>query len=203
LNYYESSQIRRIIRFIVLIFALVVASAIPASADICFPMILGLGICSFWIIPIVLIIEALAAKYILTWPIRKSLVMAFNANAVSAIVGIPVTILLFVAAELLRVNALHFPVALQESVKIIFAAPNMLYDYDTQNTWAVPAFAAMLCVPFYFMSVGCEHLIARLYVDKEKAQIRQVKKWAWLANLFSYSFIVSYLVIKMLNDQTW
>ncbi len=53
----------------------------------------------------------------------------------------------------------------------------------------VPAAAAVLCVPFFFMSVMVENLVARRFFEKEDRLA--VLRWAWQANVLSYSLVMA------------
>jgi hypothetical protein len=62
-------------------------------------------------------------------------------------------------------------------------------------SWLVPAAGAVLCVPFFLASVWIERNVAQRFAGLHSGAVR---RWAWWANVASYSVIASTLTILAL-----
>jgi hypothetical protein len=123
--------------------------------------------------------------------------MAASANLVSTLVGIPVTWGILVFLQLITGAGAGWGLEtpLQKVLAVTVQSP-WLIPYEGDLDWMVPAAAAVLCVPFFFMSVWCENVVARGLVEKSLRP--NVWQWAWLANSLSYGLILLFLGMKLL-----
>ena len=130
------------------------------------------------LLPVVLV-EALVARRLLRLGFRRSLKVALVANLVSTGVGIPVTWFALVLVEMLGA-ALGFAGATLAGItsepgrwfQIAFF-PFMAAWLPDGAPWMVVAAAVILCVPFYFVSVWLEFLVARrLLPEFEPVQVK-------------------------------
>ncbi len=138
-------------------------------------------------IPIALVEAAVARRHLgLSW--RRALKVATAANLVSTLVGIPLTWGVGVLAESFIGPVLPFPIhpssTTSQVIESIVMAPWLGSNVES---WMVTLAALSLCVPFFFVSVWAEYLVANwLLHDIEEAG---VKGWAWRANGASYGAI--------------
>jgi WG containing repeat len=163
-------------------------SAGPARADSGLPMLLIVWPSAWLLLLAIIPIEAAVAIRVLKVGWKKSLVIVTIANLVSTIVGIPVTWFLMLLPEFVgagRAFGLHSIINRVLSVSLQSA---WLVPYESDLSWMVPAAAAVLCVPFFFMSVVVESLCARRFVSKESRSA--VWRWSWIGNGITYGCIV-------------
>ena len=144
----------------------------------------------------VVAIEALVAMKMLQLRLRRALVVTAAANAVSTLVGIPVT--WFV---LLGIEWMPYFIGIPDDTRWQTAIA-----VTTQWAWispfgnlgiTIPMAAIVLCVPFYFVSVWVEYLVARRMVAND---FRQVRRFSWWANFWSYSAIVVFWAGRILTS---
>jgi hypothetical protein len=150
---------------------------------------------------VIIPLEAFVATRRMGTSWARSLKVAAIANLASTVVGVPLTWLVLAAAEisLQYAGSLLAPHAgpqhpLSPLAGIAVGAVNMVMmapwvvPYEESLYWMVPTAALILCVPFFFVSVWVEYLIARRMMGREHAT--QTRDWAWRANLWSYSLLV-------------
>lgn len=137
----------------------------------------------------VVVIESFVAVKSLGLRFRRAIVVTAAANAVSTLVGIPVTWFVLVVLELIITNGGQWqPIdtPIQATLAIVQQAA-WLCPYEEALDWMIPAAAVVLCIPFYFVSVWIEYLVARYMVANAR---RQVLRFSWWANSWSYLGIV-------------
>ena len=171
-----------------------------ACSPVCLYGDVGLPMLAFlwpwaWVLflPIV-VVEAYAARRRLSNSWRQALKLSFLANLCSTALGIPVTWLLLLAIALLGCPLIH--IGVPEKIVVILLAPVALAWLPPsveQHQWWIPFAALVLCIPFFFMSVYIEYLIAT-HVQKDELRSR-LRSWSWLANLASYIPIILSLAI--------
>ena len=172
--------------------SILVILASPANADSGLPMLAVVWPAS-WILLIGIIpIEAAIAVRVLKTGWRQSLIAVFWANLSSTILGIPVTWLgmtilqyLFFISNVADVG--HLPNGLQVTLFLVWGS-SWLMPVEADLNWMIPAAAAVLCIPFFFMSVVIECFCIRRFFFKENKLL--VWRWAWIANGITYGFIV-------------
>jgi len=182
-------------RKIWIVLALFVGFPSIASANAGLPMLLLV-----WpgflvlLVPIVLLEAAYGRRFFpLGW--KDSLGVSALANVVSTIAGIPLTWVVLLLLEMAVGIPLGFVVSqpgpIGSAVYFIVSSPWLLPD-ETHIYWQLPLASAILCVPFFFASVFIESRVARrILPDGFKDQST---RWAWRANLLSYSPIVATLL---------
>ncbi len=159
----------------------------PAHADAGVPMLAVVWPASWILLFPVILLEAAVGRRVLRVSWKQALVVAAKANALSTLVGLPLTWLGLVILEMFvsgRAFGLDIP---GRRILAVTVQSPWLLPYEHDLYWMIPAAAAALCVPFFFMSVAVEYLVARYSVPPE--QRRAVGAWAWLANLASYGLI--------------
>lgn len=172
-----------------------------ARADAGVPM-LALMAVPMWLSLLVIIpLEAMIARKTLAASWSTCLKVSSLANAASTLIGVPITWCLLVALEYagyalvpIGLNALGpktETISLAQPAAKAFLAvltSPWLLPLETDLYWMVPTAALLLCVPFFFVSVWSEQLVARKLLGSEF--IQQVRDWSWKANIASYSLMV-------------
>jgi hypothetical protein len=171
--------------------------ATPAYANIGVPMLFALWPASWLLLLLIIPLEAAVPMGSLGISYRQRLILAASANTVSTVVGIPLTWGLLVFLQIITGagSAWGLGTPLQKVLAVTVQSP-WLIPYDGNLDWMIPAAAAVLCVPFFFMSVWCENLVARRIVEKRERP--QVWRWAWQANGASYALILVSLGMRLL-----
>jgi hypothetical protein len=145
--------------------------------------------------------EGWFARRMLALPWRRALGVSALANLVSTLVGIPLVwfVLLLVEFGLGWIISRGFvpetppPDALINAIAITLMAPWLGPGVELKR-WIVPAAAAYLCIPFYVASVFCENIVVRRLLREHDPN--RIRRWAWLANGFSYG--IAFLVLVSL-----
>jgi len=177
--------------------ALLLLLASPAYADAGVPMLLVIWPASWALLLFIIPLEAAVGLRAPRISFGNRLKMAAAANLVSTLAGIPLTWGLLVGLQMLGgggsawgLETLH-----QKPLAVTVQSP-WLIPYDNALDWMIPAAAAVLCIPFFLMSVGCEYLVARRFIEKPRWP--QVRRWAWQANTVSYGLILLFLGLQLL-----
>jgi len=135
-------------------------------------------------VPVVLV-EAWIARRVLETPWPRSLRVATLANAVSTIVGIPITWVMLTVAEFVTFDVIggrNVPGLMGTVLSAPWLGPSGFGEY-----WRVPLAAALLCVPFALASVAIEGVIAGwTLAELPRARVR---RWAWVANAGTYGLL--------------
>ena len=156
-----------------------------AQADIGLPMLAIVWPGSWILILPIIILEALIAKRILNSNWGLAFKISGAANAVSTIVGIPITwFALALIFWLLGIFAFYLP--LPESMQVAIMIPFYtlwLPPIVEKHIWLIPLSATILCLPFFFASFILEKMVAgKLASELPKGTIRI---WALKSNLYS------------------
>ncbi len=180
---------RVLIKTVFLSLCLLVVSTAPARADAGVPMLAIVWPSSWFLLLAIIPIEAAVAVRVLKTGWKKNLIMVSVANLASTILGIPVTWFLLVVCQMLAGGGGAYGLGTDQSrmIAVTLQSP-WLIPYDTDLPWMIPTAAAVLCVPFFFMSVFVEEMSARRFVPKESHPL--LRRWSWIANSLSYGCIV-------------
>ena len=173
--------------------------AAPAHADAGAPMLALVWPCAWILLIPIILVEAVVAVRVLKLGFWAGVKIAGIANLVSTLVGIPVTWVLLVLIQMLTGGggAWGIDTIPRKVLAVTWQSP-WLIPYESEFYWMVPAAAAVLCVPFFFMSVWCENLVARRFFAKEERP--NVLRWAWKANLLSYGLVILWpLTVLLVN----
>jgi hypothetical protein len=148
--------------------------------------------CSWLLLLAIVPIEAAVAVRVFEIGWKKSLTMSGAANLVSTIVGIPVTWVLLVVLQLSLGGgrAYGLDTVWTRVIAVTFQSP-WLIPYDVNPNWMLPTAAAVLCIPFFFMSVAVESFCARRFTKDRR---RLAWHWSWIANGITYGCIVIGLI---------
>jgi hypothetical protein len=161
---------------------------VNASADAGLPMIIIVWPASGVLFLPIVVIEALVARKLLGLTFRRSLGVSAVANAVSTVGGIPLTWALLVLPL--------FGVALLPDALGFLALPfYVAWLPPVEATWLIPLAVGLFCVPCFFASVFIERWVARRLLRGHAAP--EVRRWSWVANLWSYGAIWLALLIAM------
>jgi hypothetical protein len=142
---------------------------------------------------------------------RKRVVWATTtANAVSTLVGIPLTWGILFACEMGLWGALSrtsignssWNSPLAQVIGTIFTAP-WLAPVGESGSWAVPLAALVLLIPFFFVSVWVEQQVMKRFFRTPSAEEIQtvvlsgttLRKAVWGANVLSYGFLFLFAVV--------
>ncbi len=178
------------------------AFAAPARADAGIPMLMLVWPAAWLLLLLIIPLEAWFARRMLGLSWRRVLGVSALANLASTLVGIPVAWILLVILEMgtgLTIAAAdargwRIPEAVQNALGIALMAP---WLGPNARPWMVPAAAAFLCVPFFLVSVLCESLVARRRLAD--CDTREIRRWAWFANGFTYSIAFVVLVVLAIH----
>jgi hypothetical protein len=167
-----------------------------ARADVGVPM-LAFVWPSAWVlfIPICLV-EAYVAKRLSALPFGECAKLAVVANAWSTLVGIPLTwfaLLLLEIAVGLGISSLPSDATW---AWILLAPLHAAWLPPTTVHWHLYGAAALLCIPFLFVSIRVERWSAGHRLSSELA-----RRWARAANLATY--IPIFLVLSLLAVIDW
>jgi len=151
-------------------------------------------------IPIV-VIEAWVARRIVELDWQTSLKKAGIANAVSTLVGIPLTwgvlgvieIILSQGGRAYGINTLS-----GKLIAVTLQAP-WLIPYESDLNWMIPSASIFLLIPFFFASVFIERWVFGWKSQLDKAKI---KTWSWKANLLTYGLLQLVLVCFLIYGIT-
>jgi hypothetical protein len=170
-----------------------ILSCEPAQADAGVPMLMVVWPCAWILLLAVVPIEAAVAVRLLNIGWKKGLVMVGVANLASTLVGIPATWGLLAACQMALGGGgvIGLQTTWTRILSVTLQSP-WLIPYEHDLPWMIPTAAAVLCVPFFFMSVLSEYLCARFFVSPN---IRPMLwRWSWIANGVTYGCIVIGLI---------
>lgn len=190
-------------------FLILLASFFSASAyaDAGLPMlIITLPLMFFTFIPIVLIEGLILLNYL---PISKKLAFqtAFISNLISTFIGIPITWMGLVALEFAIAYSQYY-LAKTFSFNLDNPFINSLMQITIYSpwlgpngaSWIVPAAAAFLLIPFFFVSWFIEYQISKKILKSENPIL--IKKAVLIGNLFSYAMLeiitVVYIIARLI-----
>ncbi len=143
-------------------------------------------------IPIV-IIEAWVARRIVELDWKTSLKKTALANAVSTLIGIPLTWGVLVVIEIILSQggrAYGINTFTGKLIAVTVQAP-WLIPYESDLDWMIPSASIVLLIPFFLTSVYVERWIfgMKSQIDKTK-----IKSWSFKANLLTYGLLQAILV---------
>jgi hypothetical protein len=164
-----------------------------AYADTGVPMLALLWPASWVLFIPIVVIEAWVARRILELDWQTSLKKTGIANAVSTLIGIPLTWGALVIVEIMLsqggraygINTLSGKI-----IAVTVQAP-WLIPYESDLDWMIPAASIVLLIPFFFVSVFIERWI---FGRKSQLNKAKVKSWSWKANLLSYALLQAVLI---------
>jgi hypothetical protein len=138
----------------------------------------------------VVVLEAFVARRVLGGSWRSSLRISGLSNFVSTLAGIPIAwVAILLLGTLVRLLTSGLPQSVRSWILMPFHAA-WLPPFRDSPLWLVPAAGAFLCLPFFAASVWIERRVAQRFAG---LQVADVRRWAWQANLASYSLIAAAL----------
>lgn len=162
-----------------------------AFANIGVPMIAvvypGMGLL---LIPI-MVLEALIIQRRLGIERRRAFLTSISSNALSTIVGVPLTWIALFSLQALVGGGSPGP-SIQTLAGKLFAvtvqAPWMMPE-EAELYWMVPTATLVLLVPFLFMSWLVEYQLSKLFIrDGDRPTLRRA---VLIANLWSYALLAA------------
>jgi hypothetical protein len=167
----------------------------PLFADTGIPLIGGTIFLGWFALIPVALIEAIMAVWMLRWRFPFAAKWVFLANAFSMLLGIPITWFLVTLLQMCTGGGGWG----DGSVVGVLRGPAWLGPgYIPDLRWAIPLGLIILCVPFFFMSWWLEYVFLYAFAGKlDKDAKTPIRRYAWKANLASYSLLVALLIVAM------
>jgi hypothetical protein len=168
-----------------------------ARADVGVPMLALIWPASWVLFIPIVAIEAWIARKIVGLTVKRSILAATVANAVSTLVGIPLVWGALAAAEIVFSNggrALGIDSFLRRVYAVTVQAA-WLIPYESELHWMVPLAAIVLLVPFFFASVFLERTVFRRFCSSSPELAR---RWSWVANGATYGLTLTGLVVVLI-----
>jgi tetratricopeptide (TPR) repeat protein len=177
--------------------AAVLVFPIDAHADAGVPMLALMAVPMWASLLVIIPLEAYIATKRIGVGWWRCVKVSAVANLVSTVVGVPVTWILLVLAEIsMSYLGQHlmpaqgpahtvprFWGAALTALNVILTAP-WLVPIESDLYWMIPTAALILCLPFFLASVWIEYRVARRMVGLDRGP--RAFDWAWRANLASY-----------------
>jgi hypothetical protein len=179
------------------LFAVLTAIPCSARADAGVPMLVLIWPASWILFIPVVALEAWIARKIVGLTVKRSVLASACANAVSTLVGIPLVWALLVVIELTFSKGgqgFGIDTFWRRAYAVTVQAP-WLIPYESELHWMIPLAAVVLLVPFFFASVFIERVVFRRVCSSSPELAR---RWSWMANVASYSFILAGLVVVLI-----
>jgi len=167
-----------------------------ASANVGVPMLAVVWPASWWLLVPVILLESLVAVRLLRVGFVRGARVVGIANLLSTLAGIPITwgILVLVQMLLGWGDARWMPDSLTGALAAVTLQSPWLMPFEEQLRWMVPAAAAVLCVPFFLMSIIAEGPVVGVLLDLDG---KDTWRWAWRANGLTYGLIWLFLGISV------
>lgn len=183
---------------IILAIALCISLSPSALADAGVPMLIIVWPASWMLLFAIIPVESFVAHRLLHIGWKKSFLAVTVANLASTLLGIPITWLLLVGLQMVLGGggAYGLETDMNKILAVTLQSP-WLIPYEQDLSWMIPAAAAVLCVPFLFMSVVVEYFVVRRFIARE--DWRLVWRWSWIANAITYGLIISGILVVLVN----
>jgi hypothetical protein len=165
-------------------------------ADVGIPLIVPVIFLGWFALIPVVFIEAVMAIWILRWRFRFAMWWVFLANVFSTLIGIPVAWFLVVVVTVSTGGGGWG----DGTIVGVLKSPAWLGPgYIPDLSWAGPLALIVLCVPFFFASWWLEYWFLYAFTARLDVQARiPVRRYAWKANLASYTLLVLLLTSAVL-----
>ena len=152
----------------------------------------------FSLIPIVLI-EAVYLQKSLSLNFRNAITGSILANAVSTLLGVPLTWFGLVALQLVTGGggAYGLDTTLGKVGAVTWQAA-WLIPYESDLHWMVPVAGTVLLIPFFFVSWWVEYLICKRRFTTANSVV--VKRAVRNANLITYGLLLFWPVVFYLRS---
>lgn len=195
----------------IMILYLAVMSDIPAYADACAPLIMLVWPESWLFLTLIIPIEIVVGLRVFSSSRTTTLKAVITANVVSTLFGIPLTSVAFYLFGTTIMHVWGAPSAIdwtrlpliQKIVMTITLSGLLHLPFSGLLTaplsdWSLSRLipAMVLCIPFFFISVLLEYFVGRRFWGKEQREL--VRRWAWIDNACSYTFVLIVLGIRLL-----
>jgi hypothetical protein len=143
----------------------------------------------FLLVPIVAV-ETWIARRITTVSAERRYLGVLTANAVSTIVGWPLTWIILALLQLFIIpggqSGYNFPAPFGAIASVTLQAA-WLMPYQDQLYWMIPTAAMVLLIPAFFVTILVEMLVLRFFWRETVSSER--KSFVWTANIASYGLL--------------
>lgn len=160
-----------------------------ANADVGIPMLAFAWPAAWASLPVVVLLEGVAAHRLLALSFKDSLWLSLRANAWSTLIGIPIGWAAMLALEFLMalvLTALPRGFLTGSPLRFLVAPFYAAWIPPTRDVWPLFAAGLLLCFPFYALSVRLEARIAESVVPKPAAL-----RWARAGNRITYGLFAA------------
>ncbi len=172
-----------------------------AHADAGVPMLALIWPASWALFVPIVAIEAWVARRIVNLDWKTCIKTVGIANALSTLIGIPLTWGALVIIEMILSHggrAYGIDTLAGKIIAVTIQAP-WLIPYESDLGWMIPAASMVLLIPFFFASVFIERWVFGLKREIDKTKI---KSWSWRANLLTYGLLQAILVCFLIYGIT-
>lgn len=173
-------------KWIISILCLTIPSAAWANAGL--PMIVLVVPAMLWALIPIIVVEAFYLEKSLDLPRATAAKCAAISNAISTIIGVPLTWLALVIIQMITGGGQAYGLDsfFYKMLAVTWQAP-WLIPYESDLDWMVPIAGLSLLVPFFFVSWWIEYLIVRFFVTNRSHDL--IKRKVRNANLISYGLL--------------
>lgn len=177
--------------------ALLLLNGGPAWANMGLPMLAAVWPAAYLLLVPIIILEAAVAQNVIHVSFGSAIQIAAVGNVVSTVLGMPVCWLILVVVQVVTNNCGAYGLnTLRGRILSVTLQSPWILPYRGEEYWMVPAAELTLCIPFCLMSVWSEYLSVCLFL-RNQVPLKELLRWAWTANLISYSIIVCSLLIYL------
>jgi len=164
--------------------AAILAVAFPAHGDPEVPLLGAVWPGSWAGLLLIIPVEAVIGVCFIGFGRKQAVKISTYANLISTLLGIP---LAYIGLIMVAVLTEHWGEGSNSGL-------DRLYDVTLGSAggfeypdWTAPCARMFLCIPFFFVSVWSEYLLARKMLPKDDRP--RALRWSWRANITSYSLI--------------
>jgi hypothetical protein len=162
----------------------------PILADAGVPMLMVMFPAAFFLLVPIVAVETWIARRISPVSAERRFLGVLTANAVSTIVGWPLTWILLALLQLFVIpggsSGYNFRTPFGAIASVTLQAP-WLMPYEDQLYWMVPTAAMVLLIPAFFVTILTEGLVLRFLWRETVSSER--KSFVWTANIASYGLL--------------
>lgn len=162
----------------------------PILADAGVPMLMLVFPAAFFLLVPIVAIETWVARRVSPVSAERRFLGVLLANAVSTIVGWPLTWIVLALLQLFVIpggqSGYNFPPPFGAIASVTLQSA-WLMPYEDQLYWMVPTAAMVLLVPAFFVTILTERFVFRFFWRETIAKDR--KSFVWSANIASYGLL--------------
>ncbi|MGH7953244.1 MAG: hypothetical protein ACREFE_15190, partial [Limisphaerales bacterium] len=173
-------------------------------ADAGVPMLMLIFPAAFFLLVPIIGIETWCAHHLKTITSKRRFLGVLTANAVSTIVGWPLTWIILALLQLFVIPGgdrgdFNFPYPFDVVASVTLGAAWLPPD-ENNLYWMIPTATMVLLIPAFFVTILAEKLVLRFFwrdlIPKER------KSFVWIANFASYGLLYLILICWLLFSIT-